>query len=67
MTVSRKYDRAIAELGHETCRGCKAVIDPETCECGEPIDGRAHDNHYPHPMGCICHTLTLEQKVENLK
>lgn len=60
MSVSSKYDRAAAELAFVKCRRCKAVIDPETCECGDPIDGRAHDNHSPHPMGCICHTLPLE-------
>jgi hypothetical protein len=37
------------------CPGCKHEIDPTTCWCGDEIvEGRAHDNHHPIPMGCTC-------------
>jgi hypothetical protein len=39
------------------CEGCGNEIDPDTCGCGEPINGY-HDNHTPIPMGCDCHRST---------
>lgn len=51
--IANQERRASLEL----CEGCGEEIDPATCYCGEEIDGSAHDNHYPVPMGCACHRI----------
>lgn len=38
-----------------TCPRCNCEVDPTTCQCGDAIDGSAHDNHYAVPQGCRCH------------
>lgn len=38
----------------DLCRWCLQEIDPEVCECGDPIDGRIHSGHTEVPMGCRC-------------
>lgn len=46
-----------------TCPRCGAEIDPTSCHCGDAIDGREHDNHYPVPMGCRCHEMSMHDLV----
>jgi hypothetical protein len=41
------------EFHEAICPGCKQVIDPTICYCGEPPEGD-HDNHHFVPMGCRC-------------
>ena len=53
-------DRPDEERPEPTCPRCGHEIDPTTCCCGDAIDGRAHDNHYPVPMGCRCHEMPLD-------
>lgn len=48
------------ERPEPTCPRCGHEIDPTTCHCGDAIDGRAHDNHYPVPMGCRCHEMPID-------
>lgn len=37
------------------CDGCGNEIDPDTCHCGQPIDGHGYaPGHGPIPMGCDC-------------
>jgi len=46
----------------KTCPGCKQEIDPDTCQCGEPIqENIGHDNHNPVPMGCECHYRSVDE------
>lgn len=38
------------------CEGCGYQIDPETCGCGDPIEGHGYaPGHGPIPMGCDCY------------
>lgn len=39
----------------EICPGCGNEIDPDTCGCGDAIEGHSiWSGHSPIPMGCDC-------------
>jgi hypothetical protein len=42
-----------SSVKRETCPNCKQEIDPETCHCGDPMDGHSGE-HSGVPMGCMC-------------
>lgn len=38
-----------------TCKGCGNRIDPQTCHCGDLIEGHGTwAGHSPVPLGCTC-------------
>jgi len=53
----REKDKGMnaAKPEREKCEGCGQEIDPDTCGCGDPMEGHSTlSGHSAIPMGCDC-------------